>query len=492
MLDPETVAALVGGFVAVVVVAGWALFRWLATGRDPKYLDDPSILAAGPPPGMTAATATVITGGAHRLALFAGLLDLASRDEIEFRDEGFGGAAADAVGVEIHGGPTNDPRVLLNRRRPIGEAEAWLLTFLRQYALENMTGMTDDLRTADGMDAMLHFLAFTPAMADGGSGASAPGGMLSGTPDVAQLIAAAEARIGHPLPDQARASMERLAPLLETMRDPVAVAADPEGWADTVAAAAGQRPTARQIAMVQQWAQYQPGVVPPPAAGAAEGTSPAYITAARAAGFATPMGFGTYLETYARRHGWIAGLSIVARLKWRALSVVEIVTGLIVAALGGSETGLLTGIGIGVAGGGLATWLIAPPMASRTQAGAMVAAQLAAYRRTLQATFVSAASLDDAITKAGMSWLETPDQAVVWGVALGLQSDVAALLDRAGAGAGAQPASTASRPLLLAWWRGAPGPMTPAAAMFAGIERIGSPAKGIGDMLYTPVSADTR
>lgn len=46
------------------------------------------------------------------------------------------------------------------------------------------------------------------------------------------------------------------------------------------------------------------------------------------------------------------------------------------------------------------------------------------------------------------------------------------LLDRAAAGA--QAVSASSQQLLPTWWRGAPGPTTQAAAMFAGIERIGS------------------
>ena len=79
--------AIVGGLVAFAVVVGWVLVRWRATGRDPSYLDDSSILLPAPPEGMTAATATIVDGGSATNAFMAALFDLASRDEIEFRDE---------------------------------------------------------------------------------------------------------------------------------------------------------------------------------------------------------------------------------------------------------------------------------------------------------------------------------------------------------------------------------------------------------------------
>ncbi len=70
-------------------------------------------------------------------------------------------------------------------------------------------------------------------------------------------------------------------------------------------------------------------------------------------------------------------------------------------------------------------------------------AQLAAYRRTLKATFETSATLDDAVTATGLKWLETPDQALVWGVALGLRPDIEALLRRttSGMSAGTIPTS---------------------------------------------------
>ena len=126
--------AIVGGLVAFAVVVGWVLVRWRATGRDPSYLDDSSILLPAPPEGMTAATATIVDGGSATNAFMAALFDLASRDEIEFRDETPDARGAHHVGIEVHGGHSAEPRIQLNRRRPVGEGEAWLLANLKTYA----------------------------------------------------------------------------------------------------------------------------------------------------------------------------------------------------------------------------------------------------------------------------------------------------------------------------------------------------------------------
>jgi hypothetical protein len=74
--------------------------------------------------------------------------------------------------------------------------------------------------------------------------------------------------------------------------------------------------------------------------------------------------------------------------------------------------------------------IIAQFMPARTMSGAMIYAMLAAYRRTLIATMAMSRSMVDVVEKANLAWLETPDQAVVWGVALGLNSEVEAVLAR--------------------------------------------------------------
>ena len=60
--------------------------------------------------------------------------------------------------------------------------------------------------------------------------------------------------------------------------------------------------------------------------------------------------------------------------------------------------------------------------------GAMIRAMLAAYRRTLQKTMEQARSMQQVVDEAGLDWLDTPDQAVVWGTALGLQGEIEEVL----------------------------------------------------------------
>jgi hypothetical protein len=62
--------------------------------------------------------------------------------------------------------------------------------------------------------------------------------------------------------------------------------------------------------------------------------------------------------------------------------------------------------------------------------GAMIRAMLAAYRRTLQKTMAQARSMQQVVDGAGLAWLDTPDQAVVWGTALGLQHEIEGVLSR--------------------------------------------------------------
>jgi hypothetical protein len=69
-------------------------------------------------------------------------------------------------------------------------------------------------------------------------------------------------------------------------------------------------------------------------------------------------------------------------------------------------------------------------MPAVTMAGAMIRAMLAAYRRTLQKTMAQARSMQQVVDEAGLDWLDTPDQAVVWGTALGLQSEIEGVLSR--------------------------------------------------------------
>ena len=86
-----------------VVIMSWAVLTWFRSGRDPIYLDDPSIHIPAPPPGLTpAAGATVRDGQVSRRALTAASLDLAVRGLISFEAEDKQGLLASGQEIGIH------------------------------------------------------------------------------------------------------------------------------------------------------------------------------------------------------------------------------------------------------------------------------------------------------------------------------------------------------------------------------------------------------
>ena len=87
-------------------------------------------------------------------------------------------------------------------------------------------------------------------------------------------------------------------------------------------------------------------------------------------------------------------------------------------------------VGVALIAAGVVTLILAFSMPARTMAGAMVQAMMAGYRRTLAKTMETARSLNQVVADAKLPWLETPDQAMVWGTALGLQSELGTVLER--------------------------------------------------------------
>lgn len=109
---------------------------------------------------------------------------------------------------------------------------------------------------------------------------------------------------------------------------------------------------------------------------------------------------------------------------------------------------IVVGVGIGIIGiiipmsgalmlgaalvlGGVGTIAFGTAMSQRTPAGAYVDAMLTAYRRTLRKTMEQARNFGQVIEQPEINRLaDTPDKAVVWGIALGLHDEVASLLAR--------------------------------------------------------------
>jgi len=134
----DAAIGLILGPGAFILLVGWAAVSWLRYGKDPVYLDDPSVLMPAPPPDLTAASGAVIwEGRSSRRALTTAMLDLASRGEISFRPESGLLGLQTKAGIQINDVPPLDPSVERNRRRPISYAE--------QYALERLKGIASPL-----------------------------------------------------------------------------------------------------------------------------------------------------------------------------------------------------------------------------------------------------------------------------------------------------------------------------------------------------------
>jgi len=148
--------------------------------------------------------------------------------------------------------------------------------------------------------------------------------------------------------------------------------------------------------------------------------------------FGTHVGeFDTRLEEHVVKRGWITEKPSKVVSRWVIRGSLAIIAG-VIAVVAGFNIPMsgLTLIGGAAIAGGIVVVLLARAMPAVTMAGAMIRAMLAAYRRTLQKTMAQARSMQQVVAEAGLDWLDTPDQAVVWGTALGLQSEIEGVLSR--------------------------------------------------------------
>jgi hypothetical protein len=138
------------------------------------------------------------------------------------------------------------------------------------------------------------------------------------------------------------------------------------------------------------------------------------------------------LEEEAVRIGWLSRRPSPLITRWTVTGVVELVVGGILVLLGYliPMSGLtLLGFALGV--GGIGTVAFGSAMSQRTPQGAYVDSMLKAYRRTLEKTLQQARDMNEVVQNPEIRMLaDTPDKAVVWGIALGLHREVAAVLER--------------------------------------------------------------
>jgi uncharacterized membrane protein YgcG len=148
--------------------------------------------------------------------------------------------------------------------------------------------------------------------------------------------------------------------------------------------------------------------------------------------------FGTYVGTFDSKledslaaNGWMTESPGKVTGRWVLRGFLGLFGGIVIviAAFNLPSAGL-TIVGGAAIAGGVFLLILSGVMPAATKDGAMVRAQLKAYRRTLQKTMAQARSMQQVVDQAGLTWLETPDQAVVWGTALGLQSEIEGVLAR--------------------------------------------------------------
>ncbi len=142
-------------------------------------------------------------------------------------------------------------------------------------------------------------------------------------------------------------------------------------------------------------------------------------------------GFDQRIEQHVTDRGWFTERPGSVTGRW-------VLRGAIVAALGavalfGGITlpadGLVV-VGVALIASGVFVLILSRSMPARTMPGAMIQAMLEAYRRTLVKTMTMARSMGEVVETAAIPLIEQPDDAVVWGVALGLQGEVEEVLQR--------------------------------------------------------------
>jgi len=199
--------------------------------------------------------------------------------------------------------------------------------------------------------------------------------------------------------------------------------------------------------------------------------------------------FDKALEKATTAAGWFREAPGKVRGRWFGIAFVEALPALSLIWIGGGLN-LTWGpllVFLAAAAAGIATAVIAWFMPSRTLDGARIVAWLKAYQRTLRKTLAVAGSMTEVAASRALPWVDTPDQALVWGVALGLHDEVEAVLARsmaavatAGAGGAWFPAWYGASSGLGAGSSGWPAALPDFGGMFAALDSLGSSASASG------------
>ena len=155
----------------------------------------------------------------------------------------------------------------------------------------------------------------------------------------------------------------------------------------------------------------------------------------------------------------------------------------------------LTLVGIALIVGGLVTMAFGGQMSQRTQNGAYVDAMLRAYRRTLEKTLAQARSMAEVVAEPLVRILaDTPDKAIVWGVALGLHDEVGQVLARELADPEARAAARSSGafyPVYLGSGSSSDGSGGGSLFSGSGVPDLGGMIGTLGDIGSAPASSSS-
>jgi uncharacterized membrane protein YgcG len=163
------------------------------------------------------------------------------------------------------------------------------------------------------------------------------------------------------------------------------------------------------------------------------------------------------LERAAVANGWMANQPGRVVLHWRSRGSTELTFAVIgFFMLLWLPIDAVFSLAAGLTVAGVVTLVLAPSMPARTKEGAMLYAMLSAYKRTLSATMARSQSLEAVVAAKPVPWITTPDLAMAWGVAFGLERELHAVLARSlsGPAAADDPRAAATRPSSWqpTWW----------------------------------------
>jgi uncharacterized membrane protein YgcG len=164
--------------------------------------------------------------------------------------------------------------------------------------------------------------------------------------------------------------------------------------------------------------------------------------------------FKDKLETSAVKRGWLAARPTDVMFTWQMIGGLEITAAIVAGIIwiAAQASGLLV-LTLGLTFAGSVTVALSWFMPARTRQGAMLYAMLSAYRRTMKMSMAQAQSMGEVVKARALPWVQTPDQAMAWAIALGLNDEVQDVLTRSAGPALEQDADGQPlQPWRPSWW----------------------------------------